>query len=357
MSGRYRKEKNCLNCGHTVEDHFCPHCGQENIIVEEDALHMIVHATADYFHFESKFFGTIKPLLVKPGWLTQQYVAGKRVSFIHPIRLYIFVSIVFFLVILSGGHKAEKHIKEAPEAKTEKQKKDSLPKDGLTIFKEGMSRVPMPGKLRDSVISNINKNAGNREKEKESDIAYFDIDDMVRSNEFATPEEYDKYQKTLPKEKRDGFIENYFKKRGIELQDYPGDVGKKMVEDFVHNLPKMMFLLLPLFAILLKLVYIRKKKYYYEHLIYSFHLHSALFLSVLITLLLSWVTGFLFDSGLFFQWVCFFYIMWYIYRSLRTFYGSKRWVTAFKIFFLFIGYTILVSITSLIGIALSVVLM
>ncbi|WP_316788164.1 DUF3667 domain-containing protein [Pedobacter frigoris] len=318
MSGRYRKEKNCLNCGHTVEDHFCSHCGQENIIVEEDALHMIAHATADYFHFESKFFHTIKPLLVKPGWLTQQFVAGKRVAFIHPIRLYIFLSIVFFLVILSGGHKAKEHIKTAPEIKLETQKKDSV------VIEKTFS---------------------------------LDLENLRASDKFATVEAYNNYQKTLPKSKRDGFIKNYTIKRNIELRDYPGGVSKKMTEDFVHNLPKMMFLLLPLFALLLKLVYIRKKKYYYEHLIFSFHLHSALFLSALITILFSWLIGFIYNIGYVLQALCSVYIIWYIYRSLRTFYDSKRWITAIKILFLFTGYAILVGITSLIGIALSVILM
>lgn len=356
MSGRYRKEKNCLNCGHTVEDHFCSHCGQENIIVEEDALHMIVHATADYFHFESKFFGTIKPLLVKPGWLTQQYVDGKRVKFIHPIRLYIFVSIVFFLVILSGGHKVKKHVKVAPETKEETLKQDSLQKNGMTILKEGISRVPVSGSLKDSIISDINKNAKKRKAGQESDVAFFEMDSMLRGG-FATVEDYEKQQRSLPKSKRDGFIENYIVKKNIELKDYPDGVGKKMLEDFLHNLPKMMFLLLPLFAFLLKLVYIRKKKYYYEHLIFSFHLHSALFLSILITIFLSWLSGFVYDVTGFLQGVCFFYIVWHIYRSLRAFYKSTRWITAFKIFFLLLGYTILVSITFLIGIAFSVVMM
>jgi hypothetical protein len=356
MSGRYRKEKNCLNCGHTVEDHFCSHCGQENIIVEEDALHMIVHATADYFHFESKFFGTIKPLLVKPGWLTQQYVDGKRVKFIHPIRLYIFVSIVFFLVILSGGHKVKKHEKVAPETKEETLKKDSLQKDGLTRLKEGLSTVPVPGALKDSIISDINKNAKARKKDQESEPVYFKLDSVLRGK-FETVEDYDKHQKSLPKSEQDNFIENYIAKKNIELKDYPGDIGKKVLEDFLHNLPKMMFLLLPLFALLLKLIYIRKKKYYYEHLIFSFHLHSALFLSILITIFLSWLSGFVYNATGFMRGACFFYIVWYIYRSLRTFYNSSRWITVFKIFFLLFGYTILVSITFLIGILISVVLM
>ncbi len=99
---KLRKEKNCLNCGHTVEESYCTHCGQENIELKENAWHMIVHAVADYFHFEHKFFGTLKPLLFKPGKLTAEYVAGKRASFLHPIKLYIFISIVFFIVVFSG---------------------------------------------------------------------------------------------------------------------------------------------------------------------------------------------------------------------------------------------------------------
>mgnify|MGYP003399213277 FL=1 len=98
-SVKLRKEKDCLNCGHIVEEKFCPKCGQENIVVKEDAMHMVAHAIADYFHFEHKFFGTLRPLLFKPGQLTKEYVAGKRVSFIHPIRLYIFVSIVDLLLV------------------------------------------------------------------------------------------------------------------------------------------------------------------------------------------------------------------------------------------------------------------
>ena len=75
-SFKLRKEKDCLNCGSVVEKQFCPVCGQENIQVKEDALHMVAHAVADYFHFEHKFFGTIKPLLLQPGKLTAAYVTG-----------------------------------------------------------------------------------------------------------------------------------------------------------------------------------------------------------------------------------------------------------------------------------------
>ncbi len=108
-----------------------------------------------------------------------------------------------------------------------------------------------------------------------------------------------------------------------------------------------MFILLPLFAIILKLVYVRKKKYYYEHLIFSFHFHAAIFLSLLISFLLNWMLDFYDSFSSIINTLTTFYIIWYIYRSLRTFYNSTRWVTAVKILSLTIVYFFLLLISFL----------
>ncbi len=131
---------------------------------------------------------------------------------------------------------------------------------------------------------------------------------------------------------------------------------KKFLEDFLHNIPKMMFLLLPMFALILKLVYINKNRYYYEHLIYSFHIHSAIFLSILTTMLLQWIFSFFYELDGILGIGCAIYIIWYIYRSLRTFYGSTRWITVLKMFFLHFAYTIVLTICFLIVIAFSFVM-
>ena len=362
-SFKLRKEKNCLNCGHHVEEHFCPKCGQENIEVKEDALHMVAHAIADYFHFEHKFFGTLKPLLLKPGELTKQYVAGKRVAFIHPIRLYIFVSIVFFLIILSGAKKEKQDVVvEKPETTvtkpTTKTNVDSLQAEKLKSVEESLKYVPNSGGLRDSILKEakaeiakdtsdtdaISIKTGKRKKNK------------LRSTYWGTKDttvvDYERKQAALSKDKRDGFVKHYFIKRTIELNKYPNP-GEKFLDDMLHNIPKMMFLLLPLFALILKLVYINKEKYYYEHLIYSFHLHSAIFLSILVTMLFQWLFAFVYDISGWLSFFCIVYIIWYIYRSLRTFYGSTRWVTVLKFFFLNFCYSILLTICFLIIIAIS----
>ncbi|MGV3545890.1 MAG: DUF3667 domain-containing protein [Pedobacter sp.] len=352
-SVKLRKEKNCLNCGHHVEETYCPHCGQENIELKEDAWHMITHAIADYFHFEHKFFGTIKPLLFKPGKLTVEYVAGKRASFLHPIKLYIFISIVFFIVIFSGNKKKEKDA-EPTAAITEKLKNDTVTSSSLNEVKQILGYIPLSKSKKDSILKEVEQDI------KENGTSTVNIGSSRKSkkrynklmSDEKSVEEYEKNQRALPKEERDNFIVNYFTKKSIEFNKYP-DPSAKIGEDMIKYIPKMMFLLLPLFALILKLVYIRKNRYYYEHLIYSFHTHSAIFLSFILVKILSWLTGFAFDISGWLQFAGLVYITWYIYRSLRTFYGSSRWVTILKFLFLNFCYSILLMLCFLGVIAIS----
>jgi hypothetical protein len=359
-SFKLRKEKNCLNCGHHVEKHFCPECGQENIEVREDALHMVMHAVADYFHFEHKFFATLNPLLLKPGKLTTEYVAGKRVKFIHPIRLYIFVSIVFFLFVLSGKNsKEQKESKETVTSEkplTEKEKNKLIDRQ-LSGVTTSLKYVPISKHKKDSILREAKADI---EKDFKDDSSGTVKNKKIKFGSLIAPTDttvfaYDKRQSLLPKEKRDGFIKHYIKRRMIELNQYPNP-GEKFAEGLLHNIPKMMFLLLPLFALILMVVYINKQRYYYEHLIYSFHTHAAIFLVVLLTMLLQWLTKFVFDVSGWLSFACFIYIVWYIYRSLRTFYGSTRWITVLKMFFLFFCYNVVGTICFLLILAVSFVM-
>ncbi|MDQ7948610.1 MAG: DUF3667 domain-containing protein [Pedobacter sp.] len=363
-SFKIRKEKDCLNCGHLVEDHFCPQCGQENIELKENAFHMVSHAVADYFHFEHKFFATIKPLLFKPGKLTQAYVAGKRVKYIHPIRLYIFISIVFFLVVLSGGaeqHPANNPNKTVQPAVLTQAQQDSLVAEKVkeldASLKEGLKYVPLDSSDRAEIIEGIKKDI---KKGGKGDVNYSKGWNVGSNNKFGgnwaptdtTVAQYEKSQAALPKAKRDGFLKHYYAKRSIELNKYPNP-KQKFIEDLSHNVPKMMFLILPIFALILKLVYIRKKRYYYEHLIYSFHVHAALFLAFVLIALLKWLFGLVYNISEWLILIYMIYMIWYIYRSLRTFYGSSRWITLLKLFFLFICYNFVLILGFLVIIAFS----
>ncbi len=73
-----RKEKNCLNCGTTVIGKYCHVCGQENIEPKESVWHLVSHFFNDITHFDGKFFTSLKDLVFKPGFLSKEYMNGKK---------------------------------------------------------------------------------------------------------------------------------------------------------------------------------------------------------------------------------------------------------------------------------------
>lgn len=107
--------KHCLNCEHPLrpEYHFCPECGQEARASAGSLKDFLRHFLSDYFTFDSKIFRSFGPLLYKPGFLTNEFFAGRRVRYIPPLRMYIFVSIVFFLALSVLGNAGDSTTEEA----------------------------------------------------------------------------------------------------------------------------------------------------------------------------------------------------------------------------------------------------
>jgi ribosomal protein L40E len=124
-----RKEKICLNCNAELQGRFCHKCGPENIEPKESFLHLLSHLVSHEFHFDSKFFSTAKHLLLTLGFLTKEYMAGRRVSYLDPIRMYIFLSAFFFLVVFSLN-KGETNLVNAT------YKNPSAKKQALAAIKE-----------------------------------------------------------------------------------------------------------------------------------------------------------------------------------------------------------------------------
>lgn len=96
----WMEEMNCLNCSHQLEENdlYCSKCGQKFSKRMGTVKEFFVDFLGDYFTFDSKIFRSIIPLIFKPGFLTTEYLVGRRVRYIPPLRLYIFISIIFFLI-------------------------------------------------------------------------------------------------------------------------------------------------------------------------------------------------------------------------------------------------------------------
>ena len=100
-----RKQKNCLNCNAQVYGKYCHICGQENIEPKETFWGLATHFVYDIVHFDGKFFSTLKYLLFKPGFLSHEYLRGRRASYLHPIRMYVFTSAIFFILFFTFIYK------------------------------------------------------------------------------------------------------------------------------------------------------------------------------------------------------------------------------------------------------------
>lgn len=94
------EKKICLNCGYELAEEamYCAKCGQKYSEKNGTVQDFFVDFLGDYFTFDSKIFRSIIPLIIKPGFLTTEYLIGRRVRYIPPLRLYIFISIIFFLI-------------------------------------------------------------------------------------------------------------------------------------------------------------------------------------------------------------------------------------------------------------------
>ncbi len=335
MKKHYRKENDCLNCGTLLEGKFCHQCGQENLEIKESFGHMIVHAVSDYFHFDYQFFNTLKPLFFKPGFLTKEYMQGRRARYLHPVKMYIFISIVYFLLLFKSNTEIVK-VNETHKqpAKTEKVVIDS-------VKKEIEDDDTIPDSVKKSLV----------QKTKIIGI------EKIKANGWFHPqtadtsyEQYEANQKKLTKDKQDDFFTKSWNKKTLIYNAKYGSVAQEIfVEEIKHNIPKMMFLLLPLLALILKVAFWRNKKFYVEHLIYTFHLHCFLFLTLTILMLISIITS----SGLntINELIITFstlYIIWYIYKSLKVIYERHWFRTITKLF----GITVMYSVSIILCMAI-----
>jgi len=355
MKKHYRHENNCLNCGTILEGKFCHNCGQENLEIKESFGHMMNHAISDYFHFDHQFFHTLKPLLFKPGFLTNEYMAGRRVQYLHPVKMYIFISIVYFLVLFQQKNGIVQ-VNETPGSKQE-----------LTEAVNAINRETyLSQQSKDKAIKAVYNDAGyisrngqwvqdtsKKGREKARENAHL----VNPTTEDTTYAQYLANQQKLPEAKRDGWFDRYYNKKAYALNQQHINV-KDIVEDSMkHNLSKMMFLMLPFFALLLLITFYRNKKFYVEHLIYSFHLHCFVFLFLTVIMILTFFmpSDPAWDSArgwLSFAAIC--VITWYVFTSLRGVYHRSWWRTVFKMIGMglmyFVAFTVAIVLLTMITI-------
>src|SRR5881628_4112859 len=98
-----RRLTHCENCGAQLQGHWCAQCGQAAIEYRRSFRYVVADLLNEFLNWDSKFFTTIALLIVKPWRLTNEFLAGKRVRYVNPLRLYLLASILFFFAVNYGA--------------------------------------------------------------------------------------------------------------------------------------------------------------------------------------------------------------------------------------------------------------
>jgi Protein of unknown function (DUF3667) len=353
VNSNLREEKNCLNCGAEISDRYCSHCGQENLVPKETFGHLVGHFISDIIHYDSKFFITIRDLLFRPGFLTREYLNGKRIRYLNPIRMYIFISFIFFIALFARKKNEDNTGSKTPARQNLNVEKQYLADSLKKILLNPQTQIPYE-RIKDSLIRNIAASLDTPVTTVEKDESIgFAISSKgflftLKETRYNTVQEYDSAQKSLPEKERDGFIGRQFIRKNISIKKRLGSSSQIAVEEeFRHNVPKLMFVLLPLFAVLLFLFYKRKKYIYSAHIIFAVHYHSFAFLLLFVMNLLNLLLPYFeFNVTLFF--ICLFVLFLYLVFALKNVYLQSFFLSTVKAFAISISYIIFLIISLLV---------
>jgi len=262
-------QTDCMDCGEQLQGPYCHSCGQKKSNIHRSTLKLIREVTAEQVSLDSKLTKALKFLIIKPGFLTTEYFAGRRTRYYTPVRLYLLMSVLFFF---------------------------------LKVFV-----IPANSEVMMQRLDN-----------KQSKI----IDSIALL-----------YSKETAAEIRLKGSENPIFQKLRKLRDQ-NQLSPFIVKIF-NRMPTVMFLLLPIFALVLRILFIRHGQtfYYFEHLIFSLHFHSFSFLATslfivmptfpIINVLLALVLGT------------------YLYMAMRQVYGQSHPKTMIKWVLLGGGYSII----------------
>jgi Protein of unknown function (DUF3667) len=281
----------CDNCGAAVAGRYCAACGQRREAPVHSLWHFTKVAAEDLTHADSRLWRTLGALLGRPGYLTREFLAGRRARYLPPVRLYLVLSVLFFLWATTF-HQVRIVTVAAPGHGAPAASVIPLEEQGEMLGK------PLPGESGEQRAQRV----------------------------CASRVNYDgPWQRQVQPAARTACVHML------------ADNFRSLREAFLHNLPRAMFLFLPLLAAAMMLLYWRPRHYYIEHLLLLVHNHAFVFLVVMlaaaVSALLPAVAGML-------RVAVTLYIAWYAYRSMRVVYRQGSWLTAGKLALLSLFYLV-----------------
>ena len=317
----------CLNCGAYLRGQYCAVCGQRSRSRLISLWELVRDAFGDLFEIDSRLWQTLVPLLIRPGRLTHDYLQGRRARYMPPFRMYLVLSLLFFVVAFFDPREDLSLLFEPqPEVETEgaadqadqadqaKQEiLDELAEDGIVV-----GDVPEDFEIEDDGF-NFKLGGENEYDENDCEMDASDVEDMPAwLQRRLTPE---RLQRVCERTQIDG--------------------GRAFVDKLLDNIPAALIVLLPLMAFVLKALYPLSRRYYVEHLLFFVHFHAFFFLILSLQILFMRLSTLLHIPealAILTVVVTSFYIPVYLFVAMRRVYGQGRFVTFIKYIGLVIAY-------------------
>lgn len=358
----------CGNCHEPVKGRFCMNCGQEDRTYLLSLTELIGDFFGELTNFDSRFFRSMKPLLFRPGWLTLEYMRGRRQHYFPPIRMYIIVSLLFFFVTALLADSGLKNAQfdgddivtfdaDGEEDRDAGRKSAIRDIEAQLETAEGVEREALQIALR-SLRERDPGTAATPGAETDAEASPDNAepaagDSAGTASETAEPEEY---QWTFPsihmeggKAEASGWGSREIDERMARGAEAIKRNPRAFIKTMLDNIPSMMLIFLPLIALILKFLYVFSRRYYVEHLMFSLHFHSAVFLLLLLWILFIELAETWTRLAVLVPWLSaavWIYIPVYLYKSMRRVYGQGHWMTSFKFIMLFFSYIFAASITT-----------
>jgi hypothetical protein len=315
----------CENCGTLLTGHWCAKCGQPAIDYRRSFRYIVVELLNEFLNWDSKFVRTIGLLLVRPWKLTNEFLAGHRVRFVNPLRLYLLASILFFFAV---NYRAKSIHLQPGKLTSENRAEIAAVLDKQHLTPDQRAKVERALNMANMSPEVAAIMAARRKDTTQEETATPRA--TATSKETATPL-IDFSPAKNPSTPFEKWIETHAKEKigehGTNLQLF--------VKTLISNLPYMMLCCIPLFALVLKLLYVRRKVFYIDHLIYALHIHSFAYLAtILITLATIGLNRV--ASGASAGWII--ALLWIafaaqIFLSIRRVYRQGWFISVFKFFF------------------------
>lgn len=320
----------CLNCGTTLGGQYCRKCGQRAHSRLISIWGLIRDAFGDLFELDSRLWQTLVPLVIHPGQLTQDYLLGRRARFMPPFRTYLVLSVVFFLIAFFDPRE-ELGLLFEPAAEPTEQAEDSaqnaaeiregvpqeLAEQGIIIGDKELAEDPQD----EDDGNSANLNTAGEESDFDCDVSDIESADIPQwLSRRITPERLQ-----------------------IMCERIRADDGRALLDKLLDNVPAALFFLLPLMALVLRVLYPLSKRYYVEHLLFVVHYHAFFFLILTLQILFArfaTLVGIpesaadiaLIGASL--------YIPVYLFRAMQRVYGQGKFITTLKFMFLVLSYFI-----------------